>query len=379
MAGYNLTPRQKEIVRWLVSRAEAGATGEFSHLMEMGVPARLLWGDQESEEVTRPDLLALHEEGLIALQQGRHSYHGGLRQRAFDAVASNFDEVSAPRASGPDSPSSGAMERRGKWQPLRELDEGGQGKVFVALDTSLVNADVAASTAQSAIQVLAAGHNPSVYRQRIEELFTALRQFQAMNDQVNLGALKILHRPRDSAGLEKAMGRMANEIRAYGTVIHPNLLRLLDNHLTEGWFVTEYHPLGPLSNHLGRYQGDPVQALVAFRSLVAAVAALHSKGLVHRDIKPGNVFVRPSGDLVLGDTGLVFFTDDRRTRVSDKIENVGSRDWMPGWAMGMRLEDVRPTFDVFALGKLLWAMVSGKPILRLWYYHDPEFDLLSLA
>ena len=33
---------------------------------------------------------------------------------------------------------------------------------------------------------------------------------------------------------------------------------------------------------------------------------------------------------------------------------------MPGWAMGMRLDEVRPSFDVFGLGKLLWAMVSGR-------------------
>ena len=51
---------------------------------------------------------------------------------------------------------------------------------------------------------------------------------------------------------------------------------------------------------------------------------------------------------------------------------------MPGWAQGMRLDEVRPTFDVFSLGKLLWSMVSGKPRLRLWYFDHPEFDLLKM-
>jgi hypothetical protein len=48
---------------------------------------------------------------------------------------------------------------------------------------------------------------------------------------------------------------------------------------------------------------------------------------------------------------------------------------MPGWAMGMRVEDIKPSFDVFSLGKLLWSMVSGSPILRLWYFDKPEFNL----
>jgi hypothetical protein len=47
---------------------------------------------------------------------------------------------------------------------------------------------------------------------------------------------------------------------------------------------------------------------------------------------------------------------------------------MPGWAMGMRLEEIKPTFDVFSLSKVLWAMVTGKRKLRLWYHDQPEFD-----
>ena len=44
------------------------------------------------------------------------------------------------------------------------------------------------------------------------------------------------------------------------------------------------------------------------------------------------------------------------------------------WAMGM-LADVKPNFDIFSLGKLLWSMISGSPILRLWYHRKPDFDL----
>jgi serine/threonine protein kinase len=117
-----------------------------------------------------------------------------------------------------------------------------------------------------------------------------------------------------------------------------------------------------------------LEALRAFRPLVDAVAHLHKAGVVHRDIKPDNVFISAKGALVLGDCGLAIKLDNA-DRVTDTYENVGTRDWMPGWAHGMRLEDVRPNFDVFSLGKLLWALVAGRPKLRLWYHSKPEFDI----
>ena len=48
---------------------------------------------------------------------------------------------------------------------------------------------------------------------------------------------------------------------------------------------------------------------------------------------------------------------------------------MPPWAMGIRIEEVKPTFDVFSLGKLLWSMVTGKHILHLWYFDRKKYNV----
>ena len=100
--------------------------------------------------------------------------------------------------------------------------------------------------------------------------------------------------------------------------------------------------------------------------------------MVHRDIKPHNIFISAAGELVLGDFGLIFFDDDQHTRISATFQNVGSRDWMPGWAMTMKVEEVKPTIDVFSLGKVLWSMLSGTPVLPLWYWKRPRFNLEQL-
>jgi hypothetical protein len=90
------------------------------------------------------------------------------------------------------------------------------------------------------------------------------------------------------------------------------------------------------------------------------------------------LFLDKNDNLILGDFGLVFFSDEDKTRISETFENVGSRDWMPSWASGVRLEEVRPTFDVFSLGKLLWSLVTGKPKLLLWYYDKPVNNIEKL-
>jgi hypothetical protein len=79
--------------------------------------------------------------------------------------------------------------------------------------------------------------------------------------------------------------------------------------------------------------------------------------------------------LILGDFGLIFFTDDSYTKLSKTWETVGRGGWMPGWALPLRIDEIQPTFDVFCLGKLLWSMVSGSLNLPLWHYDQPEFNL----
>ena len=88
--------------------------------------------------------------------------------------------------------------------------------------------------------------------------------------------------------------------------------------------------------------------------------------------------IRGDRTLVLADFGLVYFEDDTHTRVSDSVEKVGTSDWMPTWAQGhFKLQDVRPSFDVFSLAKILWAMIAGEGFMRLHYYDRPEFDLVG--
>jgi serine/threonine protein kinase len=188
------------------------------------------------------------------------------------------------------------------------------------------------------------------------------------------GALKVLH--DTIIKNDKARHRLEREVAVLSDLNDSHIVRIIDSSVKDGWFVTQYFPSGALDKQENKeqFKGKPLETLEAIRPLVKAVSSLHEAGFVHRDIKPANIFVSPNC-LVLGDFGLVHFHDDAKTRISDTYENVGSRDWMPAWAQGQRLDDVKPSFDVYCLGKVIWAMISGNTFMRLWYFQDPEFNL----
>jgi serine/threonine protein kinase len=139
----------------------------------------------------------------------------------------------------------------------------------------------------------------------------------------------------------------------------------------------EFFSSGPLSQRPTLYQGQVLLALRAIRPIVEAVSRLHKEKIVHRDIKWDNIFLADDSRLVLGDCGLAIKMDNA-DRVTDTFEKVGSTAWMPTWAFNQRLEDVKPTFDVFTLGKLLWVMIAGRPPFPVWYFEKPQYDLRKL-
>ncbi len=264
-----------------------------------------------------------------------------------------------------------------RWETIEEIGSGGQGRVYTVCDRNPFDAVTLASQLKDIVQTFPYATYPE-QREHLEEFHKVVRAIVAMDDPRNWGALKVLHRPEDARDPERAEERIKREIQAMSEDIHPNLVRLLDFDLGSKWYVSKYYRHRSLAHNPSLFKGNILGALHALRPLVEAVAELHKRNRVHRDIKPENVYVDDDGSLILGDFGLIFFKDEERGRLSGTFEHVGSRDWMPAWAQGIRVDEVRPSFDIFSLGKLLWSMTAGQRFLRLWYYQDPEFDLERL-
>ena len=261
-----------------------------------------------------------------------------------------------------------------RWRVLREIGKGGQGIAFEVEDISsppskgVTVSQFAEVIRNATVTVQHDGSNVAV--EQLMELIRGISSRPALRK----GALKKLLPVGNDVNATTAMARMKSELAAMRAIDHSSLIKVLDEKVESGWYVTEYYSGGTLGDRLEQFKGHVLDSLLAFRPVVEAVAELHGAGVVHRDIKPDNIFVDSKDRLVLGDCGLAFKMEGV-DRITETFENVGSRDWMPGWAMGMRLGDVRPNFDVFSLGKLLWSMISGDRVLQLWYHRRPQFDL----
>ncbi|MFF1357541.1 protein kinase [Streptomyces sp. NPDC058297] len=183
-------------------------------------------------------------------------------------------------------------------------------------------------------------------------------------------ALKELRTYSDAAGSELAdLGvRMQREARAAARVRHPGVVAVHDVTEVDGrpLIVMELVD-GPSLDDVLRDQGplDPREAAAIGAKVMDALAAAHRAGVLHRDVKPGNILLDRSGRVVLTDFGIATMDDPgdgSATHLTRSGELVGSLDYLaPERAQG---QDPGPASDVWALGATLYAAVEGASPFR---------------
>jgi len=259
-----------------------------------------------------------------------------------------------------------------RWEIIGELGKGGQGVVYQVLDKSRFDVGKINDVLGQMPHFMRTD-DQSQERVQVTQFKEAVMAVIGMEDPKYQGALKVLQTPEDARNPEQAEARLQREIEAMADLSHPSLLKIIDSRPEDHWFVSRFYPRGSLERKKP-FTGDFVAALRAFRPLVEGVARLHKDGLIHRDIKPKNIFIDDYDHLVLGDFGLAFSVHDEKTRLTELGENVGTRDYMPAWALNKRIEELNFSFDVFSLGKTLYAMIRGS-VCPLWYYDRDGWEL----
>ena len=169
-------------------------------------------------------------------------------------------------------------------------------------------------------------------------------------------ALKFL--PEALSGSQAALERLRDEVRLARQISHPNVCRVYDMSETGGqMFLTmefiDGEDLASLLRRIGRL--SPVKALEIARRVCAGLAAAHEKGVLHRDLKPGNIMIDGRGQVLITDFGLA----RAATNVSDKDVRSGTPAYMaPEQLAGV---EVTQRSDIYALGLLLFELFAGIP------------------
>lgn len=187
-------------------------------------------------------------------------------------------------------------------------------------------------------------------------------------------AVKMLQPAYEDRG--QARQRFQFEAVASARLRHPCIVTVFDF----GWqgdrafYVTEFAPLGSLAQHLyqrlaeGKGPFSPREAAVVVQKLAHAMHHAHQHGLIHRDLKPGNVLLFPGGDSVpfvakIADFGLAkaFGADLCRSGLATRTgELVGTPAYMaPEQAEG-KTGHVGPASDIYALGGILYELLVGQ-------------------
>ena len=174
-------------------------------------------------------------------------------------------------------------------------------------------------------------------------------------------AVKVLPRPRSTPEAESNFQR---EIRLQAKLDHPNLVRAYDaGHDGNVYYlVVEYVP-GTDLRRLVRTQGklDMQQAATVIMQAAQGLHHAHSQGLIHRDVKPGNLLVTPEGHTKVSDLGLAGFMDEGQDDPrAGKI--VGTADYISPEVFKTP-DSVSLLSDIYSLGCTLYYAVTGKGAL----------------
>lgn len=178
----------------------------------------------------------------------------------------------------------------------------------------------------------------------------------------NRVAVKVLSQELISQD-EKNLTRFRREAVAAAALSHPNIVRTIDFDENEGrhFLVMEYVEGITLDKWMEKNPNAPLRVYVHF-ILQAALGLQHilDSGLIHRDLKPGNLLLDKQGTVKILDLGLAKFTDDRNDGLSQlQGQNImGTVDFMsPEQADGSNQVDIRS--DIYSLGASLYYLLTG--------------------
>ncbi len=177
---------------------------------------------------------------------------------------------------------------------------------------------------------------------------------------------------------EERVRRFQREARAASALNHPNILTIYEIGHTDSvhYIATEYIEGETLRDRMAKQRLKIAEVLDVATGVASALAAAHDAGIIHRDIKPENIMVRPDGVVKVLDFGLAKLADpESALKDSSSGGIMGTLLYISPEQAGGLQPDARS--DLYALGAVMYEMITGHPPLRGESFIDIAFAIAN--
>jgi len=165
------------------------------------------------------------------------------------------------------------------------------------------------------------------------------------------------------ADSHETLARFQREAEAAASLDHPNILPIYEVGLSEDglpFFSMKFAPGGSLLHARTAFRNEPRKAVRLLAKVARGVEYAHSQGILHRDLKPGNILLDGRGEPLVSDFGLAKWLDTT-TDLTRTLTIFGTPGYIaPEQAQGPAVSVLR-TVDVYSLGAILFELLTGRP------------------
>jgi tetratricopeptide (TPR) repeat protein/TolB-like protein/tRNA A-37 threonylcarbamoyl transferase component Bud32 len=157
--------------------------------------------------------------------------------------------------------------------------------------------------------------------------------------------------------------RFQREARAAASLDHPNILPIYDVGATDDglpFFSMKLAPGGSLLDSRETFRESPRRAVQLIASVARAIDHAHNQGILHRDLKPGNILLDARGEPMVSDFGLAKWLDTA-SELTCTLTVFGTPGYIAPEQAENAAADLAPAADVYSLGAILFELLAGRP------------------
>ena len=165
------------------------------------------------------------------------------------------------------------------------------------------------------------------------------------------------------ADSHEALERFRREAQAVASLDHPNILPIYEVSESEDglpFFSMKFAEKGSLQENAASLRDEPRKCVQLMAKVAHAVEYAHSRGVLHRDLKPGNILLNDRGEPLVSDFGLAKLLDGNND-LTRSLTTFGTAGFIAPEQAGDAAVDLTPVADVYSLGAVLFNVLAGRP------------------